>query len=187
MRIKHCYVYVLDRDERFADLEHRLVVAWGPSPRAWVQSLSPERDKEVMEILPPGFVRPFPGFLEFTLSYAELTRILQQPSAHRDWIRALGSVGGVYLITDRRTGKQYVGSAAGAGGVLARWRSYAHNGHGGNRLLRKLVGRHPRRRYDLEFTILQILDKSTADREVLSREVLFKRKLGSRAFGLNSN
>lgn len=187
MRINHCYVYRLERDDRFADLERRVVVAWGASLRAWVQTLAPDRDKEVVEIHTPGFVRPFPGFLEFSLSFAELTGILAKPVSHKDWIRALSSVGGVYLITDRRTGRQYVGSAAGAGGLLARWQSYAMNGHGGNKRLRQLVARNSRRRYDLQFTILQILDKSTSESETLRREVLFKRKLGSRTFGLNSN
>jgi len=187
MRINHCFNYKLERDERFADLERRVVVAWGASFRAWVQVLVPDRDKEVVEVRTPGFVRPFPGFLDFSLSFAELGGILARPLAHKDWFRALSSVGGVYLITDRRTGGQYVGSAAGVGGLLARWKSYSLNGHGGNKRLRQLVTGNSRRRHDLQFTILQILDKSTSESEVLRREVLFKRKLGSRTFELNSN
>jgi len=73
----------------------------------------------------------------------------------------LAAVAGVYLIVDRKTGKQYVGSASGEGGILSRWRSYADTGHGGNKRLIDLAACDP--------------------------EGLYKEKLGSRAFGLNSN
>lgn len=187
MRIARCFVYDLERDDRFADFEGRLVVDWGRSARAWVQKLTALRDKEVVELRSPGFVRPFPGYLEFALTYHELVEILTRPKAHRDWIRALSSVGAIYLIADRRTGNQYVGSAAGAGGLLTRWQTYVKTGHGGNKRLRNLLFSNPRRVRDLEFTVLQILDKSTAEKEALDREALFKRKLGTRAFGLNDN
>ncbi len=187
MPIARCFVYALERDDRFTDFEGRLVVDWGQSARASVQRLTASRDKEVVELRGHGFVRPFPGYLEFTLPYHELAQILTRPTAHKDWIRALSSVGAIYLIADRRTGSQYVGSAAGAGGLLARWQTYVKTGHGGNKRLRQLLSNNPRRVRDLEFTILQILDKSTAEKEALDREVLFKRKLGTRASGLNVN
>lgn len=187
MRISHCFVYRLEPDDRFADFEGRVVIDWGPSARAWVQKLTPSHDKEVVEIRQHGFVRPFPGYLEFTLPYDELAQILTRPAAHKDWIRALSSVGGVYLISDRRSGDQYVGSAPGSGGILVRWQAYVRTGHGGNKRLRQLLAKDSRRCRHFEFTILQILDKSISDKEVLERERLFKRKLGTRAFGLNSN
>jgi hypothetical protein len=139
-----------------------------------------------LEVRPECYGDPFPGFLEFTLSYARLKEILTSPDSYRDWHKALTGVGGVYLITDAKTGRHYVGSAAGGGGLLARWKAYARNGHGGNKRLRELI-KSPARREYLSFTILEILDRSTADKEVLAREVLFKRKLGSRVLGLNSN
>jgi len=187
MPIARCFVYDLERDDRFADFEGRLVVDWGQSVRAWVQRLTALRDKEVVEVRSHGFVRPFPGYLEFVLTYHELVEILTRPKAHRDWIRALSSVGAIYLIADRRTGHQYVGCAAGARGLLTRWQTYVRTGHGGNKRLRQLLSKNPRRVRDLEFTILQILDKSTSETEALDREALFKRKLGTRASGLNDN
>ena len=45
----------------------------------------------------------------------------------------------IYLISDVTTGKRYVGSAYGEGGIWSRWCEYASNGHGGNVELRKLV------------------------------------------------
>jgi hypothetical protein len=41
------------------------------------------------------------------------------------WWSALSSVGGVYLVLDTATGKAYVGSAYGTGGIWQRWSAYA--------------------------------------------------------------
>jgi len=45
---------------------------------------------------------------------------------------------GVYLITDTRDGRQYVGKADGLENIRQRWSAYAANGHGGNVELRGL-------------------------------------------------
>jgi hypothetical protein len=111
MQVSRCFTYNLKPDERFSDLSGRVVIDWGRATRAWVQRFAEGDDREVMELRPKGRVRSFPGFLEFTLSYAELQNVLGEPDAHRDWHGALGSVGGVYLITDTKTGRHYVGSA----------------------------------------------------------------------------
>ncbi|MBF1034889.1 MAG: GIY-YIG nuclease family protein [Candidatus Nanosynbacter sp.] len=49
-----------------------------------------------------------------------------------DWCRALRSRKGVYLITDKNTGKQYVGSAYGEDGILGRWSVYLKSGYAKN-------------------------------------------------------
>ena len=48
------------------------------------------------------------------------------------WQAALSSISGVYLILDTKTGKTYVGSAYGEGGIWQRWSCYAETGHGRN-------------------------------------------------------
>ena len=60
MRINHCYVYRLERDDRFADLERRVVVAWGASLRAWVQTAVQECRCEDRTICLEGSRRPPP-------------------------------------------------------------------------------------------------------------------------------
>ncbi|WP_189654688.1 GIY-YIG nuclease family protein [Paracoccus mutanolyticus] len=45
-----------------------------------------------------------------------------------DWKAALESIKGIYLITDTRTGKRYVGSAYGDQGIWSRWCAYAASG-----------------------------------------------------------
>jgi hypothetical protein len=140
----------------------------------------------VIEILPKGYVREFPGFLDFVIPYDELVKIVDNPDAHGVWHNMLASVAGVYLIVDSQTGQQYVGSAYGKRGILGRWAEYAKNGHGGNKRLRELLNSSPGYARNFCFTVLQTLDKSLTDREVLEFEKQYKAKLGSRAFGLNT-
>ena len=53
--------------------------------------------------------------------------------------------------------------------------------------LKKLLERNPYRYKQFQFSILRVLEPSTMKEEVIGHEVLSKKKLGSRAFGLNSN
>ena len=181
---KHFYEF--ERVDGFADLEDRVVIDWGKAGRAWHQRL---RDKPVLEIVSPGRRLPaFEDYLEFSLTYEELCDLFEQPEAHRDWQASLSAVGGVYLILAEASGRLYVGSASGVGGIWGRWGQYARSGHGGNRPLRQLVKAQPRAYpVGFRFSILQILPKTSARDEILTREAGFKEKLGSRATGLNHN
>jgi hypothetical protein len=97
------------------------------------------------------------------------------------------SVAGVYLITDRSSGAQYVGSATGARGILGRWQAYAADGHGGNVALRALVTADPGHARHFQFSILRTLPADLHRAEAIRQEQLYKAKLGSRAHGLNEN
>lgn len=178
------YFYELVPVAGFEDLQGRVVIEWGKSALAWRQWL---RDKEVVEILPVGYVRDFPGYLEFVLSFDELVRIIENPLSHREWHRMLAAVAGIYLIVDSATGRQYVGSAYGEGGILGRWKTYARLGHGGNKQLLDLLADNAAYARNFQFTILHTLPRTLPQAEVIRYETLFKQKLGSRAFGLNSN
>ena len=180
------YRYDLRLDHRFDELRGRLVIDWGEGTRSWTQNFRPGA-KEVVELLPQGYVREFPGFMDVLLTHDELVSIVKHPTPHRDWHRMLGSVAGVYLILDAKTGNQYVGSAYGERGSLGRWADYAENGHGGNEQLRALVAKRPDAARSFVFSILQTLPLTLTAKEVVTVEVLHKRKLGTRAHGLNSN
>lgn len=180
------YRYSLEQDHRFDDLDGRLVLEWGLGTRSWVQHFKPNT-KSIVEVLPRGYVREFPGFLDVLLRYDELVGIIKHPASHRDWHRMLKSVAGVYLIVDTRTGSQYVGSAYGEDGLLGRWKQYAANGHGGNRQLQALVKVQPDAVSYFQFAVLQTLPVTLTAKEVIAYEVLHKQKLGTRAHGLNSN
>ncbi|HEX4024102.1 MAG TPA: GIY-YIG nuclease family protein [Steroidobacteraceae bacterium] len=171
----------------FEDLQGRLIVRWGDGTRSWAQWLHRQGNKEVEEILPADYEAHFPGYYNVVMSHEQLRRVIGNPSAHREWQRMLSSASGVYLILDKKSGMQYVGSAYGQGGIWSRWSTYAHSAAGGNDLLRQLLDKHPRRERHFQFSILRVLEPSCTKDDVLDQEKLNKRKLGSRAFGLNGN
>jgi hypothetical protein len=119
---------------------------------------------------------PFPGFAQFIWQLHEVGSL---PTA---WTEALRSSRGVYLLVDRETGAQYVGSATGADGFIGRWRMYV-NGHGGNVALRELA--HPAERYQV--CVLETAGSAATSDEVFALESRWKGKLGSRVTGLNRN
>lgn len=128
----------------------------------------------------------FPGYHRFVLSKATLDIIVGQsvPS----WRGALSAVAGVYVITDTHTGKLYVGSATGEGGIWARWSDYAANGHGGNNELRLLLKeRGEGYAQHFQYALLEIADTHTTNEEVLARESHWKQVFGSREHGYNAN
>jgi hypothetical protein len=178
------FQYKLERVEVFEELVGRLIVDWGPSTRSWHQWLKP---KEIIEILPKGFVRYFPGYLDFILDFQEMCKVIESPEANREWHQKLGSIAGIYLITDSNTGMQYVGSAFGSEGILGRWKTYAQTGHGNNDQLIKLLEINQNYCRNFRFTILRTLPKSLTNREIIEVESLYKEKLGTKTFGLNSN
>lgn len=171
----------------FEDLEGRLIVWWGEGTRSWAQWLHHQGNKEIVELLPRNYVMDFPGYYNFVLSYDQLATMISHPDSNREWQRMLSSVSGVYVLLDQRTGKQYVGSAYGSGGIWARWKSYVTSRSGGNALLEALLARSPSRYKQFQFSILRVLKPSATKDEVIDQEVVVKKKLGSRTFGLNSN
>lgn len=176
--------YDLELLPQFDEMRDRLVIDWGNATRSWAQHLRP---KELLEIRSRGFVTEFPGFDEAMLEFQQLDAIVRNPDANGVWFRTLSSVAGVYLIVDTETGNQYVGSAYGAEGIFGRWAQYARSKHGGNKRLVELLREHPERWRRFQFSILRTLPKTMTAAEVIEVESLKKRKLGSRAFGLNSN
>lgn len=181
------FYYELERIKKFDDLINRLVIDWGKSTRSWYQWLDEDKDKQVIEILPSGYVKEFPGFDELILTFDELNTIVKNPDANRQWHTMLSSVNGVYLITDLTDGSQYIGSAYGKDGILGRWIEYVRTHHGGNDKLIMLLASEPERYRNFQYSILRALPKSMLDVQVISYEQLYKAKLGTRAFGLNSN
>ncbi len=179
--------YEFEKIDLLNDLVDRLVIDWGSSTRAWFQWLKKDNPKRVVEILPAGYVKEFPGFEDVILTFDELQTIVNSPDPNRIWHTMLSSVAGVYLITDMTNGSQYVGSASGKLGIMGRWRSYAETRHGGNIRLMALLQVEPERYKNFQYSILRTLPKSLTQTEVVGFEQKYKQKLGSRAFGLNGN
>jgi len=143
---------------------------------------------EVQEILrEPYSGRLFPGFDSIDISFEELEVLVRH--ARPDWLSALTSVKGVYMISDVLTGKRYIGSAYGMHGIWSRWTSYVATGHGGNVELRSLVNdptlSYCRRAF--RFSLLEYRPAATPDDLILKREAFWKDVLLSRKHGLNRN
>lgn len=144
---------------------------------------------EVVQILPTTFDGDdFPGYDNVRLTFSQLETIIVRNK--RDWIAALENQKAVYLITDTSNGNQYVGSATSdIGMLLTRWKNYVSNGHGGNKLLKEIVSKSG---FDyikkcFQYSILENYNARTDDQVILRRESWWKKTLGTRAFGLNSN
>ncbi|MFI9412852.1 GIY-YIG nuclease family protein [Nocardia gamkensis] len=161
-----------------ADLNNRLVIGWR-SPRTWRLNGPTAAGYPVTEIADAQPV-PFPGFDRLILDHAQLQAAMRE-HRYASWRTALSSVVGVYLITDTRDGRQYVGKADGTESIRQRWSAYAANGHGGNVELR---GLDPN---SFRFSILRIFDPATPIREIDAAESHFKVALDTRRHGLNRN
>lgn len=167
----------------FDDLKERVIIRWR-NPISWHQWI--KNEMEVHEIRPGLNHRAFTDYFEFILDFQELQEIVTRQ--YSDWKRMLSATKGIYLITDSSTGKLYVGSAYGENGIWGRWCNYvAQQGHGGNKVLRQLVDSDPQYACNFRFSILQLLPSTVTPAQAIVMERLYKKKLGTNAFGLNLN
>lgn len=164
--------------DHLADLRNRLVIGWR-SPRTWRLNGPTAAGYPVMEIADAQPVA-FPGFDQLILDRAQLQAVMRE-HRYAAWRTALSSVIGVYLITDTRDGRQYVGKADGAESIRQRWAIYAANGHGGNVELRNVDPA------SFRFSLLRVFDPATPSREIDAAESHFKNALDTRRHGLNRN
>ena len=173
--------YILEEAGFLDDLKNRLVIEWGESARAWYQKVSNKKD--IVSISS----NEFPGYENVVLSFNRLKDIVDNPFAHDDYVSALKNIYAVYLISNTKTGKLYVGSAYGDSGLFGRWEEYVRTHHGGNKLLKEYLKNDPKGYENFKFSILQIFSMNTKDDIVINAERLFKDKLLSKKFGYNDN
>ncbi len=178
--------YDISEVEDFDDYVDRVVISWGDAALAWHQWYL-TNDKELLEILPKGYLGEYPGNLNFILDFSELERLILNPDANKIWLHNLSAVSGVYLILDTKTGNQYIGSAYGKEGIWQRWSTYISNKHGGNKQLVELLDTDSNYYKNFRFTVLQTLPSNASTNDVVAIENLYKEKFGTRLFGLNSN
>lgn len=164
--------------EHLSELNNRLVIGWR-SPRTWRLNGPTAATYPVLEIADAQPV-PFPGFDRLILDRAQLEAVMRE-HRYAAWRTALSSVVGIYLITDARDGRQYVGKADGAESIRQRWSAYAANGHGGNVELR---GMDPA---TFRYSVLRVFDPATPTRVIDEAESHFKVALDTRKHGLNRN
>lgn len=174
--------FTLEPLEIMNEYNDKLVIDWGKSMKFYHRGIIP---KPVVSI-ESNTKKPFPGFDKLIIPFDELKSVVDKfDTYYNEWRTALSTVYAVYLITDTNSGKQYVGSATGNGGLLARWKEYVDtNGHGNNKGLKEYLVKHPKRCSDFRFSVLQVFTK-VSDKVVLDAENDWKEKLLSREFGFN--
>lgn len=184
------FYYNLEKTDIMSDYVERLLIDWGKGARNWCHNGTTE--KEIIALMPhrnAQLVSQLTDFENIRLSFDELESIVLAPDFYSEWVGALSTTYAIYLITDTKTGKQYVGSASGKDGLYGRWSNYVDTKHGGNKKIQLLLKRYPERYHKFQFSILQILPKSvTVDSTGIEKvEKLWKKKLKSIEFGLNDN
>ncbi|WP_394687245.1 GIY-YIG nuclease family protein [uncultured Xanthomonas sp.] len=182
------YVYNLERIPSTEALEGRLFLTGKyTGQQSYPGASSLVGDMDVYELLPEKLgIGDFPGFKKVDIDKSTLDLLMRTNNSA--WRTALSSVKGIYLITDTKTGKLYVGKADGEEGIWGRWGHYANTGHGGNRALVQELGlKASDRQNDLKFSLLEIADIQTGDQEIDERESHWKNILMSRAYGYNRN
>lgn len=182
--------YEAEELDRFKDLFGRVIVKYHKSMLSSYCYLNTIMDEiEVCEILPERYTESeFPGYDRVRLSYKQLSHILERGISN--WIGALENQKAVYLITDKKTGKLYVGSATGDNGMLLqRWKNYVDNGTGGNVDFEKLK---KEKGFDyikenFQYSILEIFNGTTDSKKIVEREHWWMETLMTREFGYNNN
>lgn len=128
----------------------------------------------------------FKDFKHVRLSRSEFELLFKHE--YPSWKSALSSVAGVYLISDKLTGKQYVGSAYGTGGFWARWMTYYSTYHGNNTEFAALFSHTGAEAFKLfQYSILEVCDIDLSKEAVIEIESRWKDKLLTRSFGFNRN
>lgn len=131
-------------------------------------------------------INDFSGFDNVNIDYETLKAIVNEqiPS----WKSALSNVKGIYLIADKKTGKQYVGSAYGDECIWQRWSNYAYDGNGGNTELTELLRQNGENyKYNFKYSILEVCNMNLGNEYIIGRESYWKEVLQTRIFGLNKN
>lgn len=171
----------------FEVLKERVIIDWGKSAISWHQWYSNE--KEVIRIdkgLTENDVPLFTGYNDVLLSYRQLNSIFKKEI--NDWKTRLDCCNCIYLIQDKKNGKQYVGSTYGKEGIWGRWKEYAETGHGNDvQLMQKLKEDPLYAKKYFQWTILEILPLQISDAVAIDRELLWKRKFCTHDFGYNAN
>lgn len=187
---KGSYYYNTEVVHDLESLNGRLVIEFQrPGRQSYLKAEKWTKDLNVSELKESRLsTEDFPGYTNVVLAKSKLDSIVKQhvPS----WRAALGSVAGIYLITDTATGRHYVGSASGKGGFWERWCAYSILGHGNNKILKAILLKYGKEySKNFQFAILETADTNTGPEQILQREIHWKNVLcsGEKYGGYNAN
>ncbi len=142
--------------------------------------------KEILPSLYTGF--DFPGYENVSLSYNDLETILN--GNYPSYKNALEHQQAVYVLTDKKTGKLYVGSATAKDKMLlSRWMGYITTFHNGNKDLKELYekeGAEYFKKY-FQYSIIENYNSNVDYNYIIKRESYWKKVLDTRNHGYNKN
>ena len=186
---RHKTRYEVELTENGVSFIGRLKIYYVHKIRATRTAMLPYyNDFTVKEILSEPYTGlPFPGLEAINLSFEQLSACINHDRP--EWRTTLESIKGIYMVTDTKTGKRYVGAARGEGGVWSRWGEYVNTGHGKNRKLRELLnGDKNYGRKHFRFALLEHRGINTPDKIMQVREDYWKDVLMTKGKrGLNIN
>ena len=178
--------------ERYKPLFGRLIVKFkkGNTFSRYVFNLNKFLDQvTVKEILPCIYSgEQFEGYDNVHLAYHRLEDIFNGKILPT-YYEALKKITGVYCLTDTKTGKHYIGSATGEGGVASRWGNYLDSKHGGNVKLIKLYNEKGTKYFEeyFTFTLIEYFGLSYDPTKIVEREQYWKKCLDTINNGYNDN
>lgn len=181
------YPYEIELVDDYSEYIGRLKVKYPYKDRATRANLENHFNSLVIkEVLEKPFSSvAFPGYRNVDIPFKTLESIMKNDTL--SWKNAL-SIKGIYLITDTKTGKKYVGKADGEKGIWQRWGNYIENGHGGDVDLKKLVenkGMDYIRQY-YKFSLLEAIT-GWDEMDIDDRESYWKRVLMTRMEDIGHN
>jgi hypothetical protein len=183
------YIYSLERIPAAEEWVGRLYLTSRYKERnSYPNGETLAEDLTVTELLAERLsIGQFPGYKRVNLTKEQLDIVVRQNID--SWRSALSSIKGIYLITDTKTGKLYVGKADGEDGIWGRWCTYSATNHGHNVALKQEFGIEApaERQNDLRFSLLEIADLHTMKQDIAVRESHWKEILLTRQHGYNRN
>ncbi|EGQ80414.1 hypothetical protein HMPREF9094_0580 [Fusobacterium animalis ATCC 51191] len=149
-----------------------------------------KKNIEVFEVFPNIASGKFNGYQNVSITHKELREIVSNNEL--SWKLALSYIKAVYVITDTKTGKLYIGSASGnSQGLWQRWGCYADfkDLTGGNKEFEVLVEKNGKDYIlkNFKYSILEIFDAKTGQEYILERENYWKNVFETKKFGMNKN
>ena len=174
------FPYEIELVDDYSEYIGRLKIKYPYKDRTTRCRLENHFDKMIIKGLldEPFSTISFPGYKNVDVPFSTLESIMKKDAPA--WKNAL-SIKGIYLITDTKTGKKYVGKADGEHGIWQRWGDYISNGHGGDVDLIKLVNEkgfdYVKRHY--KFSLLEAIT-GWDEYDIDDRESYWKRVLMSR-------
>ena len=181
--------YIIEEVKKYQNFTGRLLLNFDNKERARRIKMENYIDKisvnQIFEFRYSGEM--FQGFESINHNFLDLEPIFKINKS--DWKDALDKVKVIYLLTDKETGKSYIGSAYGNNGIWARWSQYFDSFHGGNDQLITLLNKKGKNyfRENIKFSLLEIYGMNISDEDIITRENYWKNKLMTKEHGYNSN